>query len=122
MSEASKVKSARIGVVIFGIIAYIIALFAAGIYDLVVDAAAFGTAGIFTVVVFGLFTKMGDARTAAATMVAAMVSWLYLTYIAELEFAFIVSLIIAVSTYLLMTIVTKTTDGQEFTPLPDDVY
>jgi len=108
MSEASKVKSARIGVIIFGIIAYLIAVFASGIYDLVVDAAAFGTAGIFTVVVFGLFTKMGDARTAAATMIAAMVSWLFLTYIIELEFAFVVSLIIAVSTYVIVTIITKT--------------
>jgi Na+/proline symporter len=107
MTEAAKVKSARIGVVFFGITAYVIAMYASGIYDLVVDASAFGTAGIFTVVVFGLFTKMGGAKTAAATLMAAMVSWLTLTYVLEVEFAYIVSLAISICTYLVVSLLEK---------------
>jgi len=111
MTEKGKVKSARIGVIIFGIIAYIIAMYASGIYDLVVDAAAFGTAGIFTVVVFGLFTKLGSAKTATATLLMAMSSWLIMTYIYEIEFAFLMSLIFSISTYIAASLFEKWSDG-----------
>ncbi len=104
MTEASKVKSARIGVVAFGIVAYVIAMYATGIYDLVVDAAAFGTAGIFTVVVFGLFTNLGSVKTATATLLMAMISWLLLTYVYEIEFAYIVSLALSIATYLIVSV------------------
>lgn len=104
MTETKKVQTARIGVIAFGLIAYTIAVYADGIYDLVVDASAFGTAGIFTVVVFGLFTKLGDSRTATITLLVAMISWLSLTYIVELEYAYIVSLALSISTYLLSSL------------------
>jgi Na+/proline symporter len=100
MTESKKVQTARIGVIVFGLIAYAIAVYADGIYDLVVDASAFGTAGIFTVVVFGLFTKLGDSRAAMITLLVAMISWLSLTYVLELEYAYIVSLGLSISTYL----------------------
>jgi Na+/proline symporter len=104
MTEAKKVKTARIGVIAFGLIAYTIAVYADGIYDLVVDASAFGTAGIFTVVVFGLFTKLGDSRTAMITLLVAMTSWLTLTYVIELEYAYIVSLGLSIGTYVLSSL------------------
>jgi SSS family transporter len=110
MTEASKVKSARIGVVVFGITAYTIAMYASGIYDLVVDAAAFGTAGIFTVVVFGLFTKMGHAKTATATLLMAMSTWLIMTYIYQIEFAFILSLGVSITTYVFVSIIDRKPD------------
>jgi len=119
MTEKGKVKSARIGVIIFGIIAYVIAMYASGIYDLVVDAAAFGTAGIFTVVVFGLFTKLGSAKTAMATLLMAMSSWLIMTYIYEIEFAFLMSLIFSISTYIAASLFEKWSDGVKPQPIAE---
>jgi SSS family transporter len=101
MPESGKVRWARIFVVVFGIIAWFIATNAEGVYDLVVDAAAFGTAGIFTIVVFGLFTKTGDKHAAAATLVTAMAVWLFATYLFEISWAYLLSLVCAISVYLI---------------------
>ena len=59
IDERGKVLFARIGVVVFGIAAYALALGAEGIYELVATASAFGSAGIFVVGLFGLFSRFG---------------------------------------------------------------
>ena len=63
LDEARKVWCARVGVIVFGVLAYVIALYAGGIYELVATASAFGSAGIFVVGVFGLFS-ISAARAA----------------------------------------------------------
>jgi Na+/proline symporter len=75
LSERAKVRYARGGVMIFGVIAYVIALNAEGIYELVATASAFGSAGIFVVGLFGLFTTFGRAPSAYAALVTGMVVW-----------------------------------------------
>lgn len=66
--ERSKVRVARGGVVLFGLIAYALALNADGVFALVEQASAFGSAGILVTVLFALFTPWGSARTAAVTL------------------------------------------------------
>lgn len=107
MAESSKIAWARIFVVFFGILAWVIAIRAEGVYNLVVDAASFGTAGIFTVVVFALFTKIGGAASAATSLITAMSVWLAATFLFDLSWAFTLSLISAVSAYLLMALLQK---------------
>ncbi|MCC5904865.1 MAG: sodium:solute symporter family protein [Balneolaceae bacterium] len=107
MPEKKKVGWARIFVVVFGIVAWFIATNAEGVYDLVVDAAAFGTAGIFTIVVFGLFTKTGGKYAAAATLITAMTVWLSATYLFDVSWAYLLSLICAISAYLVTTVIEK---------------
>jgi solute:Na+ symporter, SSS family len=107
MPEKTKVGWARIFVVVFGIVAWFIATNAEGVYDLVVDAAAFGTAGIFTIVVFGLFTKTGGKNAAAATLITAMTVWLSATYLFDISWAYLLSLICAISAYLFTTVIEK---------------
>jgi len=99
MTEAKKVYWARFFVVVFGFLAWFIATNAEGVYNLVVDAAAFGTAGIFTVVVFALFTKWGGKYSAAITMFTAMTVWLSATYLFDISWAFLLSLICAITAY-----------------------
>jgi SSS family transporter len=74
-SEAAKVVFARIGVAVLGAIAYVLALQAEGISDLVEMASSFATAGIFIALVFGLFTGWGGAVSAYAAIVAGGVVW-----------------------------------------------
>jgi Na+/proline symporter len=74
--ERHKVLVARAGVVLFGIIAYVLALRATGVFTLVEQASAFGSAGALVTVSFGLFTDWGGARTAIATLAAGMIVYL----------------------------------------------
>lgn len=66
--ERTKVRVARGGVLLFGLIAYVLALNADGVFVLVEQASAFGSAGLLVTVLFALFTPWGSARTAAATL------------------------------------------------------
>ena len=75
LSERQRVRTARIGVAVFGVLAYVIALYAGGIYELVATASAFGSAGIFVVGLFGLFSRTGGAPSAYAALVAGVVVW-----------------------------------------------
>jgi Na+/proline symporter len=69
-SEAVKVRLARGGVFTFGVIAYVLAMNAEGVFALVEQASAFGSAGIVVTVLFALFTRLGSATTAAITLVS----------------------------------------------------
>lgn len=100
MPESHKIGWARIFVVLFGLLAWFIATNAEGVYNLVVDAAAFGTAGIFTVVVFGLFTGYGSRFAAGITLFTGMSVWLFSTFILDLGWAFLLSLICSFVTYI----------------------
>jgi Na+/proline symporter len=75
LSERQKIATARIGVAAFGVIAYVIALHAEGIYELVATASAFGSAGIFVVGLFGLFSRVGGAASAYAALIVGVVVW-----------------------------------------------
>jgi Na+/proline symporter len=75
ISERGKIWSARLGVLGFGLTAYAIALHAGGIYELVATASAFGSAGIFVVGLFGLFSRFGGAASAYGALAAGVIVW-----------------------------------------------
>jgi Na+/proline symporter len=66
--EHSKVLIARGGVLAFGLIAYALALTADGVFALVEQASALGSAGSLVAVCFGLFTKFGGPAAALASL------------------------------------------------------
>lgn len=66
--ERRKVRIARWGVVGIGALAYALALGADGVFALVEQASAFGSAGILVTVLFALFTGLGSPRTATITL------------------------------------------------------
>jgi Na+/proline symporter len=74
--DRRKVLFARGGVIGFGALAYVLAAKAEGVLALVEQASAFGSAGILVTTLFALFTKLGSPRTAAATLVAALMVYL----------------------------------------------
>lgn len=97
--ERHKVLVARAGVVVFGIIAYVLALRAAGVFALVEQASAFGSAGALVTVSFGLFTSWGGARTAIVTLAAGMLVYLTAS-VAGAELPFLMSLGAALLCYV----------------------
>jgi Na+/proline symporter len=105
LSEHAKVWCARVGVIAFGALAYGIALYAEGIYQLVETASAFGSSGIFVVGMFGLFSNVGRARSAYAALIAGMVVWAAGEYWLGWPTPYIVSLAAALAAYLAAALV-----------------
>jgi Na+/proline symporter len=100
LSERGKVVCARLAVVGFGVVAYFIALRAEGIYELVATASAFGSAGIFVVGLFGLFSRTGAAASAYAALTAGVVVWAAGEYWLEWSTPYIAAVAAALAAYL----------------------
>lgn len=97
--ERRKVLIARGGVLLFGVLAYVQAVRAEGVFELVEQASAFGSAGVLVTVCFGLFTPLGGPRTAAATLVAGVGTYLAATF-AGYPYPFLLSLTASLLAYL----------------------
>lgn len=100
LSERAKVRIARAGVALFGLLAYAMALRADRVYALVEEASAFGSAGIVVVVTLGLFTRIGGTASAVAALVAGVVTWVLGAHLLELPYPYLTSLATAAGSYL----------------------
>ncbi len=103
--EQQKVWAARVGVIAMGCVAYVMALHAGGIYELVETASAFGSAGIVVVGLFGLFTRVGGAASAHTALAAGMVVWLAGEYVLGWSTPYLLALGAALVSYLGATLV-----------------
>ncbi len=101
LTDRQKILAARVGVAAFGVLAYVIALYAGGIYELVATASAFGSAGIFVVGLFGLFSRLGGAASAYAALVAGIVVWAAGEYWLEWSAPYLAALVASLAAYLL---------------------
>ena len=63
-SDKEKVLISRLTVISFGIVAYVMAIFAEGVYTLVEEASAFGSAGLVVCIVFAARTDFGSKYSA----------------------------------------------------------
>ncbi len=97
--EHRKVQVARAGVMGFAVAAYFIAINADGVFALVEQASAFGSAGALVTVCFALFTPWGGPRTAAATLIIGVVSYLFGTF-TGMTAPFLLSLGASLATYV----------------------
>jgi Na+/proline symporter len=84
-------------VVAYGLLAFVMAVFAEGVYSLVEEASAFGSAGLFCVILFGMRTERGGRVTACATLITGVVSYVILAYLlpaldVEIAFPYVASL------------------------------
>jgi len=101
LSERAKVRIARGGVALFGLLAYVMAFRAERVYELVEEASAFGSAGIVTVITFGLFTRIGGTMSALAALVGGVVTWVLGAHVFALPYPYLTSLAVATTAYLL---------------------
>jgi Na+/pantothenate symporter len=101
LSERGRVLLARAFVVFFGALAYVMAFRAERVYELVEQASAFGSAGIVTVVFFGLFTRIGGTWSAVSALLAGVMAWIGGAYALDLPYPYLTSLAIAVVSYLI---------------------
>ncbi len=100
MTDRAKLRSARAGVVAFGIGSYALALHAEGVYALIEAAAAFASAGVLVSASFGLFTRVGGARSASAALLVGALVWLVAELGELVEAPYLTSLAAALASYL----------------------
>lgn len=100
-SDRIRVLSARLIVVFAGALAYVLALYAEGVYNLVLAASAFGTAGILVITLMGFFTKMGGRLSATLALVTGLVITPLGTYVFAIETPFLASIFGASIAFLL---------------------
>ncbi|WP_341327306.1 sodium:solute symporter family protein [Methylotuvimicrobium sp. KM2] len=99
IDENRKVRIARLTVLFGGMAAYWLALQTDRVHSLVEQASAFGSAGIVTVVVFGLFTRFGGAYSAAGSLLAGTVLWNAGNYAFDMQTPYLIALCGAIAVY-----------------------
>jgi SSS family transporter len=105
--EKKKLKISRANVIVAGVIAYLLATKAEGVYELVKDASAFGSSGIFIAFIFGLNGKFGNGRSAVSSVIFGSSVWFVLHYLFHFEFAYLLSLAVAFFVFILVGLYEK---------------
>jgi len=102
MSETAKVRVARVAVVLFGLIAYVLALTSEGVHALVEQASAFGGAGVFVVCLFALYTRLGRHLSAFAALFGGMAGWALGEHLFGMSTPYLFSLLVSIAAYLVV--------------------
>jgi SSS family transporter len=102
LPERTKIAIDRSIVIGAGVASALFAVGAEGVYELVKDASAFGSAGIFVIILLGVYTKLGNERAAIVTLAGGTISWIVGHYIVGLELSYIISLTVSISLFLLL--------------------
>lgn len=97
--ESNKLLLARACVVVFGVLALVIALYAEGIYELVETASAFGTAGVLVVTLAALHVPWGGRRAAIAALLVGLAMTPVLEHVWVVPAPFLGSVLCAVVAY-----------------------
>ena len=95
LTERQKVIIARASVAAFGVMAYIMAIHADGVYALVEEASAFGSAGLFVIIVCSLFIPWGGVYSAMTALVMGIGSWIIGAYLLDAPYPYLASLLAA---------------------------
>lgn len=101
LPEKQKIAIDRTIVIIAGLTSALFAMSAEGVYELVKDASAFGSAGIFVVILLGVYSKLGNDRAAVVTLAGGTVTWIVSYYILGLEFSYLYSLVVSFTLFFL---------------------
>lgn len=100
VEEKRKLLYNRLGVAGMGILAYVLALHAEGVYNLVKDASSLGSAGIFVVVMFGVFTQFGKEKSAVTSLILGVAVWIVASYGYEFELSYLLALALSFAGYV----------------------
>ena len=105
-NERTKVLIARGGVFVFGTVAFVQAIRAEGVFELVESASAFGSAGVLVTSVFGLFTTLGGPMAALLTLIGGLVAYLSATF-SGFAYPYLLSLATALLTYVVVAVLER---------------
>lgn len=107
-SPDAPLRVARASVVVLSIAAYGLAHTRERMADLVEEASAFGSAGVFVVGVAALaLPRVGGSASALAALSAGAAAWLYFGHVVQSEVAYLSSLLFAAGAYLTVAAVER---------------
>lgn len=98
---ARRVRINRVAVVCAGLVAYTITWSGASVWELVLEASGFGSAGLFVAVVFGLNSRFGSERSAIAALLTGVIVFAWGAHLQPIDHPFLASLVAAFAAYLL---------------------
>jgi Na+/proline symporter len=107
LSEAGRVRAARVCIVLLGLIAFAIALRSTTIHELVETASSIGSAGLIVVALFGLFTRFGGPAAALAALLTGSIAWLVGLFFAFTSVPYVLAVGLAVLAYVLVGLLTR---------------
>ncbi|MEQ1438433.1 sodium:solute symporter family protein [Fontimonas sp. SYSU GA230001] len=108
LSEAARLRTNRIAVVSFGVIAYGLALASDNVYELVVEASSFGSSGLLVILLFALWgPRIGGAAAAYAAMTAGLVVYVGAAHVGAADYPYLTSLAAGLAAYLLLAPVSR---------------
>ena len=103
-SDAQRLRTDRLMVLVFGVVAYVIALASDSVYELVQEASALGSSGVLVMMLFALWGgKFGGAPSAYAALLTGTGVYLLGEHVLEIDAAYITSLGAAFVAYLLLS-------------------
>lgn len=100
LAAHTQLWATRATVAALAVVAYGLAASSEGIKDLVETASAFGSAGVFVTLMFGLFTRLGGASSALAAIATGVVAWALGRYLFALEAPYLLALALATIGYV----------------------
>ena len=101
LSDRARLRLARAGVAVFGLIACGLALGAESIFELVQQANGVGSAGICVLLVGGLYAgRFGGPRAGLAALAAGLGTWTWGTYVGDWSVTYLVSLASATTAFV----------------------
>ncbi len=100
--ERDKVLLARSCVVAFGVVSYLLALSAEGVYALIEQSSAFGSAGIVVVYVIGSTSTLGGPASAGAALLAGSLTWTLGSNFGLLPYPYLTALAMSVLAYVVV--------------------
>jgi Na+/proline symporter len=102
LSDAARLRIDRAAVLVFGIVAYAIALSSQSVYSLVQAASALGSSGVLVMMLFALWGgRFGGAVSAYGALLAGTATYLLGEHVLRIDAAYLVSLAAALAAYLL---------------------
>ena len=104
LTDRGKLWSVRLTVMMLSIVAYFLSVTSRRIHDLVETASAFGSAGVFAMALFALFTGFGEAASACASVAAGMLVWAAGKYVVGLPAPYLAGLLAATLAYVCVTL------------------
>lgn len=100
MSDASRLRSVRLTVLVLSVVAFVLALSVERIKDLVELASAFGSAGVFVTTLFALFTRIGGPQAATSAMLTGMTAWVIGRFVLHVEAPYLSAMALSAVVYL----------------------
>jgi solute:Na+ symporter, SSS family len=101
-SPKARLTMVRMSVLALSVVAALLALSVERIKDLVEIASAFGSAGAVVVALFGIFTRFGGPGSAATSLIAGILTWVWAKYFFHLKAPYMMGLAAAFLVYVVV--------------------